>query len=201
VELFQSQGCSSCPPASANFAAVADRPDVIALNFAVTYWNQLGWTDTFAQSKFNARQWDYAHAFHSSSVYTPQVVVDGRRQGVGADKGEFARLLAAPAEQDGPSLTLSNGVVAIGSGPKQARAADIWLVRFDPRTLQVLVRRGENRGKTLAHRNIVRELARLGAWSGRPLTLRLPPATARLLDTAILIQRPNGGPILAAVRD
>src|SRR5580693_943584 len=83
VELFQSQGCSSCPPANANVMAIADRPDVLALSFGVTYWDSLGWKDTFASPKFTARQWDYAHGLGHSNVFTPQVVINGRRDGVG----------------------------------------------------------------------------------------------------------------------
>src|SRR5437868_1750048 len=95
VELFQSQGCSSCPPANANLLELADRPDVIALNFAVTYWDGQGWKDTFAQPGFTARQWDYAHAFHRGNVFTPEVMVNGRHDGVGAARADFARLVAA----------------------------------------------------------------------------------------------------------
>src|ERR1700761_305025 len=125
VELFESQGCSSCPPANANLATIAGRPDVIALNFAVTYWDGPGWTDTFGTKAFTARQWDYAHAFHRAQVFTPQVVIDGRRDGVGINPTEFVRLVghgsAAPAT---PGLKLANGAVSIGAGPKPAAAAD-----------------------------------------------------------------------------
>src|SRR5271167_1729908 len=135
VELFQSQGCSSCPPANANLATIADRPDVIALNFGVTYWDELGWKDTFAQPKFTARQWDYAHGLHHDNVFTPQVVVDGRRDGAGADPGEFARLIRPTSPTaGGPTLALTIGAVTIGAATPPARPADIWLVRYDPRT-------------------------------------------------------------------
>lgn len=201
VELYQSQGCSSCPPANANLNSIADRPDVIALSFGVTYWDQLGWKDTFAQPKFTARQWDYAHALHHADVFTPQVVVDGRRDGVGANPGEFARLIRpTSAGTKGPTLTLTTGSITLGVGAAPAQAADVWLVRYDPRTLQVPIQRGENGGKTLPHRNIVRQLVRIGGWKGTSATLRLPPATDPALRTAILVQLPRGGPILAAVK-
>jgi hypothetical protein len=201
IELFQSQGCSSCPPAVANLNAIADRPDVIALSFAVTYWDGLGWKDTFAQASFTARQWDYARALHHSNVFTPQVVVDGVHDGVGAGAGEFARLIhPGEAGTGDPQLTLKPGSVVIGAGSAPAGRADVWLVRYDPRTLRVPIRAGENGGKTLAHRNIVRELVRLGGWTGAPLTLRLPATTDRSLRTAILVQSPGAGPILAAIR-
>jgi len=201
VELFESQGCSSCPPANANLAQIAGRPDVIALNFAVTYWDGPGWTDTFGSRRFTARQWDYAHAFHRVQVYTPQVVVDGRRDGAGVDPRAFARLVGqgstAPAS---PALKLSGQTVSIGAGQKPPAAADVWLARYDPRTLQVAIHGGENGGKTLAHKNIVRELVRLGGWIGAAETLRLPPPAQPGLTDAVLVQLPKGGPILAAAR-
>jgi len=202
IELYQSQGCSDCPPAEANLNAVADRPGVIALSFGVTYWDQLGWKDTFAQPRFTARQWDYAHALHHVDVFTPQVVVDGQRDGVGADPGAFARLIHPdPVTPGAPALTLTAKTVTLGSGRAPASGADIWLVRYDPRTLQVPIRSGENGGKTLPHRNIVRELLRLGVWTGKSTTLALPATTDRVLRTAILVQAPGAGPILAAVKD
>jgi hypothetical protein len=201
VELFEAQGCSSCPPANANLTAIADRPDVIALNFAVTYWDSLGWKDTFAQPAFTARQWDYAHAFHRDQVFTPEVVADGRRDGVGADPADFARLVGHGAAQSGPSLALTPATVSLGAGPRPSAPAEVWLVRYDPRLLQVPIRAGENSGKTLPHKNIVRELVRLGAWSGAAEALRLPPAGRNGLVTAILVQAPKGGPILTAIRD
>ena len=201
VELFESQGCSSCPPANANLASVAGRPDVIALNFAVTYWDGPGWMDTFGSRRFTERQWDYAHAFRRAQVFTPQVVVNGRRDGVGIDPKNFARLVGhGSAAPPSPSLSLQRERLSIGAGPKPAQAADVWLARYDPRTVQVAIRGGENGGKTLAHRNVVRELVRLGAWGGAAETLRLPPARERGLINAVLVQLPKGGPILAATR-
>src|SRR5580698_2329765 len=86
VELFQSQGCSSCPPANANVMALSDRPDVLALSFQVTYWDNLGWKDTFGSPRYTARQWDYARALRHDNVWTPQVVVNGRADVVGVRK-------------------------------------------------------------------------------------------------------------------
>ena len=199
VELFQSQGCSSCPPANANVMAIAERPDILALSFGVTYWDQLGWKDTFASPAYTARQWDYAHGLHHSNVFTPQLVVNGRRDGVGIDPGELRGLIAAGDRGGGgPALTLTARTVAIGAAP--GGAADIWLVRYDPRIVQVPIKRGENSGRTLPHRNVVHELTRLGRWDGRATTLALPPASDKALRTAVLVQRPGGGPILAAAR-
>jgi hypothetical protein len=201
VELFTSQGCSSCPPAEANVQAIADRPEVLALAFSVTYWDDLGWKDTFAQPAFTARQWDYARGLGHQNVFTPQVVVNGRRDGVGNDAAALAQLVrAADRGVTGPDVEIAGGLAKIGAAAAPAQAADVWLARYDPRVVQVPIRRGENGGKTLPHKNIVKELVRLGRWSGHPETLRLPPAGDPALRTAVFLQLPKGGAILAAAK-
>ena len=201
VELFQSQGCSSCPPANANLLAVADRPDILALSFGVTYWDQLGWKDTFARPEFTARQWDYAHALRHANVFTPQVVVNGRADGVGADKGDFAAVIRGGDRGiGGPTLTFKAGAVLVGAGTAPAGGAEVLLVRYDPRTVQVPIRSGENGGRTLPHRNVVKQLVRLGRWSGPAERFSLPPAADTALASAVLVQTAKAGPILAAAR-
>ncbi len=198
VELFQSQGCSSCPPANANVMALADRPDVLALSFQVTYWDQLGWKDTFDSPQYTARQWEYARAFRHTQVYTPQVVVNGRIDVVGVRKGEIEQTLAkADRGQGGPRVSVAGGQVAVGAATGRGQ---VWLVRYDPRIVQVPVRRGENAGKTLPHRNVVRQLVKLGDWSGRAQAYRLPADAGAGLKTAILVQAGEGGAIVAAAR-
>lgn len=199
VELYQSQGCSSCPPALKNIAAIADRPGVLALTFAVTYWDQLGWKDSFASPAYTQRQWDYAKGLHHNSVWTPQVIVDGRHDVVGARAGDIDALLAGAARLHAPALTLAAASVAIGAATAPASGAEVWLVRYDPRTIQVAIKAGENGGRTLGHRNVVRQLVRLGRWTGPATTLPFAAAPAGLA-TAVLVQLPQGGPIIAAVR-
>ena len=199
VELFTSQGCSSCPPANDNVRALSDRPDVLALSFGVTYWDHLGWKDTFAQPKFTARQVDYARALGHDGPFTPQVVVDGKADVVGAGKGEIERLMARETLNGGPALQVSGGVASLGAGPAPPRGADVWLVRYDPRIVQVPIRAGENDGRTLPHKNVVRELTRIGAWTGGAERFPIPPASGGL-STAVLVQTAGAGPILAAAR-
>jgi hypothetical protein len=200
IELFQSQGCSSCPPALANINRLADRPDVIALTFAVTYWDQLGWKDTFASPAFTERQEDYARAGGRAQLSTPQVIVNGRGVTVGSN---WAQLIATARSADrgtsGPSIAAGNGRVAIGAAPVTGEAT-VWLVRYDPRTLDVPIRAGENDGKTLAHRDVVRSLAQLGAWHGKAMSFALPKADNPLYRTAILVQQGTGGAIIAAAK-
>ena len=198
VELFTSQGCSSCPPADAAVARISERPGVLALSFGVTYWDDLGWKDTFAQKKFTDRQWDYARGLHHVQVATPQVVVNGRVDVVGQDLREIDAALARVRLTTGPDVTL-NGASAQVSGAPPARAAVVWLVRYDPNIQQVPVRRGENTGKTLPIKNAVKELTRLGEWTGGPKTYPIPAGPAGL-KTAILLQAGTGGPILAAAK-
>lgn len=199
VELYQSQGCSSCPPAIANVNAIADRPDVLALTFAVTYWDQLGWKDTFASPAFTARQYDYAHGLGHSGVYTPQVVINGRSDLVGANRGELDGAVARATPVTGPVLSREQGRISVGDVPAKT-AADVWLVRYDPRTLNVPIGAGENSGVTIAHRNVVRALVRLGSWTGTAQSFALPSDGDPAWRAAILVQAKNGGPILAALK-
>ena len=200
VELFQSQGCSSCPPANANVLALANRPDVLALSFQVTYWDQLGWKDTFASPKYTERQWDYARTLKHSQVWTPQVVVNGRIDTVGTRRGEIEQVIArADRGVSGPTVKSEAGRVTV-SGVAKAMPAEVWLVRYEPNIIQVPIRRGENGGKTLPHRNVVRELVRLGDWSGAQRDYALPKSANANLKTAILVQQGRGGAIIAAAR-
>ena len=203
LELFQSQGCSSCPPANANLMALSDRPDLLTLSFGVTYWDQLGWKDTFGSPRYTARQWDYAHAFRRGQVFTPQIVVNGHSDVVGQDRRELEDLIRREGPLAGPDIHLNKESVDVAArgGAKADAKADIWLVRFDPRIEQVPVARGENAGLTLPHRNVVKDLVKLGEWTGTPASFRLPPSTDPALKDAILIQAGPGGAILAAARD
>jgi hypothetical protein len=197
VELYQSQGCSSCPPANANLNALASRPNVLALSFAVTYWDGLGWKDIFAQPAFTARQWDYARAMRHDQVWTPQVIVNGRATVVGNKRAPLEALIAANDRgSGGPALALSGNRLTVAGAT--ARPADIWLVRYDPRSIAVPIKAGENNGRTLPHRNIVREMVKLGRWQGGTASFTLPPAKLPGLATAALVQVGPGGPIIAA---
>lgn len=198
IELFQSQGCSSCPPANANLNAIAGRTDVIALSYAVTYWDRLGWKDTFAKPAFTQRQWDYAKAGGRGNVSTPQMIVNGRDAFVGDRAAEInARIGTRRRDSGGPDLAFGNGRLSVGRAPA-SEPATIWLVRYDPRTHQVPIRAGENGGRTLPHRNIVRALDRVGQWSGAPAHFTIPASPDPAWRSAVIVQRGLGGPIIAA---
>ena len=176
VELFQSQGCSSCPPANAALAQYAGRSDILALTYAVTYWDRLGWKDTFARAEYTERQYAYARNV-GGGAYTPEVVVNGRAAGVGGEVSEVEALARRTDRgASGPELRIDGEAVSIGAGSAPAGGADVWLALYDPRTLEVPVARGENAGRTLAHRNVVKRLVRLGGWDGAAERLTLPSA-------------------------
>jgi len=201
VELFQSQGCSSCPPANANLNRIADRPDILALSFAVTYWDRLGWKDRFAQPAFTARQWDYARAAGRQQVATPQMMWNGRQASVGGNPVEVDRLVrTTPPLTGGPELAMTGGTITVGTGKPPPTPATVWLVRYDPRVQQVAISAGENDGRTLPHRNIVTQLVDLGRWSGSSLRLTAAPPSNPEWKTALLLQQGAGGPIIAARR-
>ena len=197
VELFTSQGCSSCPPANANLIKVKDQPGVLALSFNVTYWDYLGWKDTFGRQEFTQRQVTYEPALGHDGPFTPQVVVNGDADVVGAASGEIQQLILSTGHVSGPSLSLDGGKVSIGAGTVPAGRADVWLVRYAKGVVEVPVARGENTGRTLPHANVVHALEKLGSWTGAAMALDVPAASDGL-STAVLVQSPGGGPILAA---
>jgi len=199
VELFTAQGCSSCVAANATVADLADKPEVLALTFAVDYWDYLGWPDTFARPEFTDRQRAYARKLALREVYTPQVVIDGRVQASGV-KGDAVEALVATALKTGghppDMLFIGDRRVAVGSGPSPRGGADVWLVRYDPRSLEVTPKRGDNRGQAVIQRNVVREIVRLGTWRGKPTAYRLPTTKLEGLAMAVIVQAPKGGKIL-----
>lgn len=197
VELFQSQGCSSCPPAEANLNTLTEVPGVLALSFDVTYWDGLGWKDTFAMPAYTERQWNYAHYRRRDTVWTPQVYVNGHTDLVGTDRTQLDEAIAR-ATSDGPSIAWGDGKLIIQAARPPDAVCDVWLVRYDPRTLHVAIGGGENSGRTLLQRNVVRELIHLGTWEGEGHSFALPPSSLSGLQTAALIEVHAGGDILSA---
>jgi hypothetical protein len=200
VELFTSQGCSSCVKSGDLVAKLADEPHVLALTYGVDYWDYLGWHDTFARAEFTDRQRAYMKRLALRDVYTPQIVVDGRLEGAAVHPEAIDDLVkqAARSHGDPPQITLAKTKVAVGYGHAPKGGADVWLVRYDPREQSVTVNQGENRGQTIVERNVVRELIRLGGWNGRPRVYHAPAAQSDGLQTAVIVQGAHGGRVLAA---
>ena len=199
VELFTAQGCGVCRDANDYLGKLADRPGVLALTFSVDYWDYLGWTDTFARPEYAERQKAYVTRLKLREPYTPQVVVDGREEAQGLKTAEVERLVRqAAAQPRNPPDIRFVGVrrVDVGSGRVGKGGAEVWLIRYDPREVEVAVRAGDNRGETVAQKNVVREIRRLGLWRGRPMAFRVPAASEEGLRTVVVVQAPKGGRVL-----
>jgi hypothetical protein len=202
VELFTSQGCSSCPPADAYMHELAARDDVIALALHVDYWDYIGWKDSFAKSEFTARQRAYARVSGKSMVYTPQMVINGSDDVVGNRPRDVADLIArhkgASAEI---ALTISRSGDRLSiraEPPARPVSATVQLVRYMP-SARVAIKRGENAGRTFDYANVVTDLRILGEWDMRtPLRLEAPLRGAA--PAVVLIQENRHGPIHAVAR-
>ena len=204
VELFTSQGCSSCPPADDLLAELAGRPDVVALSLHVDYWDYIGWKDPYASPQYTARQQRYTQALNLRYVYTPQIVVDGRANVVGSRRAEVLEAIEAAAKRDRPLkitfVTRNGGTVIIPEGPAPEEGATVWLAVYD-REHVTEIQRGENAGRRLRNVNVVRSFERLGTWTGARLEIPLDLAGARARGRdgcAVIVQRGRAGPVLAA---
>jgi hypothetical protein len=202
VELFTAQGCSSCSKANQLAADLSKQDGVLALTYSVDYWDYLGWKDTFAKPSFAERQRAYAKKFALRDVPTPQMVIGGRVQASGA-KAEAIQDLVKTAKRtplNAPDMQFVGKLrIAVGSGPAPRGGAEVWLVRYDPREQDIAVKRGDNKGQTLVHRNVVRELVKLGPWAGKPKLYRLPVLADDGLESVILVQGAKGGRVLGVL--
>ncbi len=205
VELYTSQGCNSCPPADALLGELTRQAGIVALGFHVDYWNYLGWHDPFSNKKFTYRQKEYAMSFRQTGVYTPQMVIQGRRGEVGSDRRTVMRAIA-DARKTKPIATVlleklgGTRLRAVVTGAAEAKGADIWFALFDRRH-STKVPRGENEGKTLTNFNVVREWRKVGAFEGEKLELSLSTQNdkgEKRGGAAVLVQQGKGGPILGA---
>jgi hypothetical protein len=211
VELFTSQGCSSCPPADALLGELSKRSDVLALGFHVDYWDYIGWKDPYASKLATKRQKLYAESFKASFVYTPQMVVNGSVENVGSDRAgvEAAVEKAKTRATAHPTLVLerrADGGLLVHIGAAESkRSATVWLACFD-RQRSTAVPRGENAGSTLTNYHIVRHFESLGTWKGQMVDFSLGPDVVAEYagrpdqDMAVLVQTEGVGPILAAQR-
>jgi hypothetical protein len=200
VELYTAQGCASCGKANAHVAELAEKPGVLALTFSVDYWDYLGWADTFAKPEFAERQKAYVARLALREPYTPQVVVDGQAQVSGSKPEKVDVLVAGAVKKAGspPDLRFVGARVYVGSARAPKGGGEVWLIRYDPREQDVAVKSGDNKGQTIPHRNVVREVARLGAWRGKPVAFRLPAASEDGLKAVVLVQAGHGGRVIGA---
>lgn len=209
VELFTSQGCSSCPPADALAGRLAARDDVVMLSFHVNYWDYIGWKDPFASEATTRRQYAYATTLGERNVYTPQMVIAGDKPVVGSDERAVMRAIAKAARAAAPSPRIAIAIVrdgdgirvSLGEGPPPQRPAEVILVRYDTRR-ETVVERGENAGRTIINHHVVRDFQIIGEWDGRASEITVD-AEALGADhgrdgCAVVIQARDQGPVLAA---
>ncbi|MBS0253156.1 MAG: DUF1223 domain-containing protein [Proteobacteria bacterium] len=209
VELFTSQGCSSCPPADEVLKTLADDPSIIALSLPVDYWNYLGWKDTFASPRNTERQRNYARARGDGQIYTPQAVVNGMIPVNGSSKGAIEQAIDETSKTAGPrqvpvrfwqernTMNFALGADTPGHTPREAT---IWLgvVQMSG---SVPIKAGENAGQTLTYTNVVHELIPVGIWKGQPMQVQLPRAAMMQADVqkvVVLVQEGRSGPIIGA---
>jgi hypothetical protein len=199
VELFTSQGCSSCPPADALVHDLARQPGIIAITLPVDYWDYLGWKDTLASPLFSKRQRQYAKDRGDGQVYTPQTVVNGTSHHIGSDRGTIARALPAAALP--VAITLSErpqapAEISLPAAPAAIRGGTVWLLPIARRE-QVVIMRGENRGKTISYTNVARDLIKLGDWTGQAQSFQIPiePVSPQKADGFVVILHRDGGKI------
>ncbi|KAG4418855.1 hypothetical protein IFR04_007979 [Cadophora malorum] len=207
LELFQSQGCASCPPTTPKIIDAAfSSPNLLLLSYDVTYFNHSGWEDTFGDSRWDKRQQAYLRKWGRTTKFTPQVIVDGVSDGTGAERGAVDEIVStargiragAPwhivVDTNDTELRIDSEGVDVG-------LFDIYLVNYDPKNHVVKVGKGPNKGKKIAHRNLVKDIVKIGEWTGGNLTIDLPDMRAMHgtgLDTVAVVQGANGGPIVAA---
>lgn len=203
VELFTSQGCSSCPPADALIREMANNDDVIVLALHVDYWDYIGWKDTFAQREFTHRQKKYAIAMDEKMIYTPQIIIDGEAALIGNRTSEVTRSIEeAKGKKDIVSLeAVNNGkTLSIAAQPLMSidKPTDVYLVEYLPEQ-SVSISRGENSGRTIVYANVVHQWENLGNWSGQgELALTVPYSGQN--PAVVLLQQDGFGPIIAAAR-
>ncbi|MBV9685662.1 MAG: DUF1223 domain-containing protein [Alphaproteobacteria bacterium] len=203
VELFTSEGCSSCPPADALLAELAARPEVLAFSFHVDYWDRLGWKDPYSSADATRRQHGYADLLGLSTVYTPQIVVDGRWQAVGSDRAEIEEALGAARrsrEEVPVALAVHQGKAHVTLGPSgDGVGATLLLIGFDRRHVTA-VAGGENGGRTLSHVDVVRSIEEVAQFDGRARAFEVPirPPCDRV---AAILQARDGRILGVAVRD
>jgi hypothetical protein len=215
IELFTSQGCSSCPAADKLLGELADDPSLVPISVPIDYWDYLGWKDTLADPHNTARQRAYAHTRGDGQVYTPQVVVNGSLHVLGSDKAAIERAIAQSRKNGAMSspamtLTLADGRLSVAApdGMDGRTGAEVWLCGL-AKAVSIAIERGENKGRTVTYHNVVRRWIKLGDWMGKANSWSIPLQTLKgdsIDEAAILLQsgtmeKPKGilGAALAAV--
>lgn len=207
VELFTSQGCSSCPPADRLLSTMATDPSIVALSFPIDYWDFIGWKDTLASPEFTARQKAYAAALGEGRVYTPEAIVDGLFDTVGSDRAAIDHAIKIGKESKGAlsvpvHLHESGGILQIDIGAGTEVPAAIYVLRV-VKSRTVVIERGENSSRSITYTNVVRAIHKVGEWDGKPESLKLTELKGDDEAYVVLVQqnsKQGPGAILAAAK-
>ena len=205
VELFTSQGCSSCPPADAFLETLKGKPGIVALSYHVDYWDYLGWRDTLGSPEYSQRQYDYAKARGDMDVYTPQMVVNGAHHFVGSQRSTVSRGIADAQSSSSQWVDIAMSAnktdvmidIAAGAATKEAT---LWLMAWAP-SVSVEIKKGENAGSTVTYYNVVRKMVPAGMWHGEAAKLVLPKSSVIPEDCkswVALLQQGKVGPMIGA---
>ena len=181
VELFTSQGCSSCPPADKIIGELARDPNVIALSMPIEYWDYLGWKDTLADSRFSARQKAYSHMRGDRDVYTPQVIVNGSANVIGSDRAGIDGAIQDTRKASGVmsvpvTMTLSGKQITVAVAASKTPASgrgEVWICSVS-KAVPISIGRGENRGREVTYYNVVRNILKVGDWNGSSASWTVP---------------------------
>lgn len=200
VELFTSQGCSSCPPADALLGDLAERDDMIALSLPVDYWDYLGWKDSLASPAHTERQRAYAKARGDRAVYTPQIIVNGRDHVIGSRISEVMSVVDAAAHDVLPvkvDLEASGSKLTVSISDAEVPEGDVivWMAGYTAEE-RIDIKRGENAGRQIAYHNVVRKLKPIGKWDGSAMTIEVPVAdwTGKMMSgCVVIVQRADEG--------
>lgn len=199
VELFTSEGCSSCPPADALLGELAKKPGVIALAYHVDYWDDLGWKDRFSIPEATQRQRGYVRRLSKSGAFTPQIVVSGDTSLVGSNRTEVERAVRGDRDALRISLSKEGDTLYVHLLEAWRESMDVYLVSY-LKEATAHIESGENAKRTLRHFNVVRSFERLGTWNGKPQRMIAPlselPRDASVV--AVILQRKNQGAVAGA---
>jgi len=204
--LFQSQGCASCPPTVPKVLEATTNPNLLLLSYDVTYFDHLGWNDTFGNGKWDNRQRKYLKNWGRNTIFTPQIVADGVADGTGAGNNEVHDVVenAKATRKQMPwhiVVDTNETELRIDSEGVGVGTYDICLVNYDPKLQVVKVGKGPNKGKKITHRNLVKDIIKIGEWTSGNSTIGLPDlrqVQGTGLETVAIVQGVNGGPIVAA---
>lgn len=206
VELFTSQGCSSCPAADKLAGNLSSQPGVVVVSLNVDYWDYLGWHDTLAKPEYTKRQMDYAHSRGDGDVYTPQMVINGALHTVGSNRDSVESAIAS-ARQSTSVMALQiratdNDIIVDIPKGESVYDATLWVMSIASE-VKVKIERGENAGKLITYHNVVRKLASVGSWNGSASTIKLPRKGIISGDSKsciAVLQKNHVGPVLGLAK-